>query len=88
MTRTCHSLYAALALHVERPATAVHPSDENDRHEFWLMTDDLDAEMAALKKAGVGCENVTQQGWGTVTRIKLPGGERSDCTSRGMRDRE
>ena len=53
---------------------AVHPSDENDAHEFWLMTDDLDAEMAALKKAGVGCEDVTQQGWGKVTRIKLPGG--------------
>jgi hypothetical protein len=53
---------------------AVHPSDENDAHEFWLMTDDLDAEMGALKKAGVGCEDVTQQGWGKVTRIKLPGG--------------
>ena len=52
----------------------VHPSDENDRHEFWLMTDDLDAEMASLKKSGVGCEDVTQQGWGKVTRIKLPGG--------------
>ena len=31
---------------------AVHPSDENDMHEFYLMTDDLDSEMAALKKAG------------------------------------
>src|ERR1051326_4250177 len=24
---------------------AVHPSDENDMHEFYLMSDDLDAEM-------------------------------------------
>src|SRR5262245_61415559 len=35
---------------------AVHPSDENGRHDFYLMTDDLDAEMAALKKAGAACE--------------------------------
>jgi catechol 2,3-dioxygenase-like lactoylglutathione lyase family enzyme len=53
---------------------AMHPSDENDMHEFHLMTDDLDLEMAALKKAGVACEEATQQGWGRITRIRLPGG--------------
>lgn len=53
---------------------AVHPSDENDMHEFFLMTDDLDAEMAALKKAGASCEEETQQGWGRLTRLRLPGG--------------
>jgi hypothetical protein len=53
---------------------AVHPSDENDMHEFYLMTDDLDLEMANLKKAGVSFEPVTQEGWGRVTRIRLPGG--------------
>ena len=53
---------------------AVHPSDENDRHEFFLMTDDLDTEIAALKRAGVSAEEPTQQSWGRVTRIKLPGG--------------
>jgi hypothetical protein len=53
---------------------AVHPSDENNRHEFFLMTDDLDAEMTALAQAGVSCEAVSQQGWGRMTRIKLPGG--------------
>jgi hypothetical protein len=53
---------------------AVHPSDENDCHEFFLMTDDLDAEIRALKKAGAPCEEPTQQGWGRLTRLKLPGG--------------
>jgi predicted enzyme related to lactoylglutathione lyase len=53
---------------------AVHPSDENDMHEFYLMTDDLDAEMTSLKKAGVAFDPVSQQGWGRLTRIKLPGG--------------
>lgn len=53
---------------------AVHPSDENDLHEFYLMTDDLDAEMARLKKAGVACSPPAMQPWGNLTRIKLPGG--------------
>jgi catechol 2,3-dioxygenase-like lactoylglutathione lyase family enzyme len=53
---------------------AVHPSDENDRHELYLMTDDLDLEIQALKKAGVGCDPVSQQSWGRATRIQLPGG--------------
>lgn len=53
---------------------AVHPADENDLHEFYLMTDDLDLEMESLTKAGVSFEPVTQQRWGRVTRIKLPGG--------------
>src|SRR5689334_19588036 len=53
---------------------AVHPSDENDLQEFFLMTDDLDAEIAALRNAAVPCEEVTQQSWGRLTRIKLPGG--------------
>lgn len=53
---------------------AVHPSDENDLHEFYLMTDDLDLEMTQLKKAGVACEEPSVQGWGRLTRITLPGG--------------
>jgi hypothetical protein len=52
----------------------VHPSDENDMHEFYLMTDDLDGEIRALKKAGTDCEAVSQQSWGRSTRINLPGG--------------
>ena len=53
---------------------AVHPSDENDLHEFYLMTDDLDLEIRSLNKAGVTCDAVSQQGWGRSTRIQLPGG--------------
>lgn len=53
---------------------AVHPSDENDLHEFYLMTDDLDGEIARLKKAGVKCEPATTQRWGIMTQINLPGG--------------
>jgi len=53
---------------------AVHPSDENDLHEFYLMTDDLDLEIRTLKTAGVDCGWVSQQSWGLSTRIQLPGG--------------
>lgn len=53
---------------------AVHPSDENDMHEFFLMTDDLDVEINALRKAGVTCDTASQQAWGRSTRLKLPGG--------------
>jgi hypothetical protein len=53
---------------------AVHPSDENDLHEFYLTTNDLDLEIAELKKAGVACEEPSQQSWGRLTRIQLPGG--------------
>jgi len=35
---------------------------------------DLDAEIGALRKARVRCEEGAQQAWGRVTRIKLPGG--------------
>src|SRR4051812_29566345 len=53
---------------------AVHPSDENDMLELYLMTDDLDLEIRSLAKAGVKLEHVTQQSWGRSTRIQLPGG--------------
>ena len=53
---------------------AVHPSDESDMHELFLMTDDLDLEMRVLNKAGVSCEAASQQSWGRSTRIALPGG--------------
>ncbi len=53
---------------------AVHPSDENDRHELFLMCDDLDAEIVRLNKSGAACSEVETVGWGRLTRIGLPGG--------------
>jgi hypothetical protein len=38
------------------------------------MTDDLDAEVKALRKAGVTCDPASQQAWGRSTRLNLPGG--------------
>jgi catechol 2,3-dioxygenase-like lactoylglutathione lyase family enzyme len=55
---------------------AVHPSDENDLHELYLMCDDLDAETARLKLAGVAFEEPQMLSWGKLTHLKLPGGGR------------
>jgi catechol 2,3-dioxygenase-like lactoylglutathione lyase family enzyme len=53
---------------------AFHPADENNHHQFYLMCDDVKAQIAALENAGVTCENIVEERWGSVTRIRLPGG--------------
>lgn len=53
---------------------AVHPSDQNDLHEFYLMTDDLKADMARLEAAGAACDPIEEPRWGVLTRFVLPGG--------------
>jgi catechol 2,3-dioxygenase-like lactoylglutathione lyase family enzyme len=53
---------------------AFHPADENDGHELFFMCDDLLAEMRALRDKGVACSEVQEARWGSITRIRLPGG--------------
>jgi hypothetical protein len=53
---------------------AVHPSEENNIHEFYLMTDDVRALVDELTKRGVKCTPPHDQGWGVLTQVKLPGG--------------
>ena len=53
---------------------AVHPSENNDVHEFYLMCDDVVKLMKALETRGVECSKVEELGWGLLTRITLPGG--------------
>jgi catechol 2,3-dioxygenase-like lactoylglutathione lyase family enzyme len=53
---------------------AVHPAEESYKHELYFMCDDLTAEIAALAAKGVGCSEVHNERWGSVTRIQLPGG--------------
>jgi catechol 2,3-dioxygenase-like lactoylglutathione lyase family enzyme len=51
---------------------AFHPSEKNDRHELYFMCDDLKAMMESLKK--VACGPVHEERWGSITKMKLPGG--------------
>ena len=53
---------------------AVHPTDENGRHELYFICDDLQAEISALLDKGVSCSEVHEERWGSITRIPLPGG--------------
>ena len=52
---------------------AFHPSDENG-HELYFICDDLKSEMASLAKKDVECSEVQEARWGSITRIRLPGG--------------
>jgi hypothetical protein len=53
---------------------AVHPADQNDVHEFYLMCDDVEALVADLCQQGIACGPLQCQDWGLLTRITLPGG--------------
>jgi len=53
---------------------AVHPAEENNRQELYLMCDDLQAQILALGEKGVRCSEVQEARWGSISKIPLPGG--------------
>jgi hypothetical protein len=53
---------------------AVHPSEENDVHELFLMCDDVEAFVEAMSHRNIRCSPVQNQGWGLLTHVMLPGG--------------
>jgi catechol 2,3-dioxygenase-like lactoylglutathione lyase family enzyme len=53
---------------------AVHPVEGAGSHELYLMCDDLNATIEQLAAKGVSCGPVSDQGWGLLTSIGLPGG--------------
>lgn len=53
---------------------AVHPAEQNGKHELYLLCDDVKAEVKRLGERGVEGSEVHEERWGSVTRIRLPGG--------------
>jgi hypothetical protein len=53
---------------------AFHPSATNGAHELYFMCEDLDAEMSSLAEKGVRLSKVQEERWGSITRMRLPGG--------------
>jgi catechol 2,3-dioxygenase-like lactoylglutathione lyase family enzyme len=55
---------------------AVHPADSGgERHELFLMCDDLEATISELTAKGVEFATpVSEQRWGFLTSIRIPGG--------------
>ena len=53
---------------------AVHPGEENGRHELYLMCDDVNGFIAEMKTRNISCGEVQDMGWGLLTELTLPGG--------------
>ena len=53
---------------------AFHPSDKNGAHELYFLCEGLQSEMEALARKGVTCSAVHEERWGSITRVRLPGG--------------
>jgi len=53
---------------------AVHPSDESGTQEVYFMCDDLKSEISSLAEKGVKCTETHEARWGSITKMRLPGG--------------
>jgi predicted enzyme related to lactoylglutathione lyase len=54
---------------------AAHPADGDGHHELYLMCDDIEATVEELEAKGVEfARPITDEGFGLMTAIKLPGG--------------
>ena len=53
---------------------AVHPAEDNGRHELYFLVADVDDFIAQMRKAKVACSPVHVERWGRITNVTLPGG--------------
>jgi catechol 2,3-dioxygenase-like lactoylglutathione lyase family enzyme len=53
---------------------AVHPWEQNDRHELFFLVKDVEAFMTKMRARRVPCSPVQEQQWGRLTQVTLPGG--------------
>jgi hypothetical protein len=53
---------------------AFHDSEKNDRHELFLMCDDLEVTLRELKSRQVKVSETSEQPWGKLATLVLPGG--------------
>jgi catechol 2,3-dioxygenase-like lactoylglutathione lyase family enzyme len=55
---------------------AMHPAEENESHELYLMCPDLKAVLASLQVNHVRFDAPTEARWGTIVHVDLPSGGR------------
>ncbi len=53
---------------------AFHDSDSNDKHELYLMCDDIVATLKDLQSKKVKVSDVNERRWGKLATFTLPGG--------------
>jgi catechol 2,3-dioxygenase-like lactoylglutathione lyase family enzyme len=63
---------------------AVHPAGDPAGDELYFMCDDLNSDISALREKGVRCSEVQEARWGSITKIRLPGGGEWVSTSRSI----
>jgi len=55
---------------------AAHPTEGKPFHELYFMCDDINSTLDKLKAKGVKVvQEVTDQGWGLLATIMIPGGD-------------
>src|SRR5690349_21171720 len=66
-----------LILQLPPGEVAVHPADVSGATELYLVCDDIEETVAGLERRGVALDGpVSDQGWGRLAMIRLPGGGR------------
>jgi hypothetical protein len=53
---------------------ALHPAEQNDKHELYLICDDVRKLVAELESHDIPCKPIQDQGWGLLTALTLPSG--------------
>lgn len=53
---------------------AIHPSDDSQKHEIYLMCDDIKDFMRTMKGKNIHCSGIHDEGWGLLVELTLPGG--------------
>jgi len=54
---------------------AVHPAENDEYHELYLMCDDIDATVNELSAKGVALSPIQERPWGRSTQLTLPSGQ-------------
>jgi len=53
---------------------AVHPSDQNDKQELFLICEDIQAFVGEMARHDIHYSQIQNLSWGQITYITLPGG--------------
>jgi len=53
---------------------AIHDSEKNYVHQLYLMCDDAARFVGEMQRIGIACSTPSEQRWGTLFEITLPGG--------------
>jgi hypothetical protein len=61
---------------LDKQGVASNDDEQNARHELFLMCDDIAATLRDLKSKHVPVSAVSEQRWGKLATLALPGGSK------------